>query len=52
MKILIFLHGTAIMHRNAIGKARQERVQQVIDNDSSIYDFMSYVPVDRKPPKK
>lgn len=45
MKILIFLHGTAIMHRKAIGKTREERVQQVIDNDPSIYDFMSYVPV-------
>jgi hypothetical protein len=45
MKILVFLHGTAIMHRNAQGHTRLERVQQVLDKDESIYDFASYVPV-------
>jgi hypothetical protein len=46
MKIMVFLHGTAIMHRNALGHTRLERVQQVLDQDESIYDFASYVPVD------
>jgi hypothetical protein len=45
MKILVFLHGTAIMHKNAQGHTRLERVQQVLDKDKSIYDFASYVPV-------
>ena len=45
MKIMVFLHGTAIMHRSALGRTRQERVQQVRDRDASIYDFASYVPV-------
>jgi hypothetical protein len=45
MKILVFLQGTAIMHRNAQGHTRLERVQQVLDKDESIYDFATYVPV-------
>ena len=46
MKILVFLHGTAIMHRSAVGQTRAERVKQVRDHGESIYDFASYVPVD------
>jgi hypothetical protein len=45
LKIMIFLHGTAIMHRNAIGRTREERVKQVLGRDESLYDFSSYVPV-------
>jgi len=45
MKIMVFLHGTAIMQRSALGRTREERVRQVIDRDESIYDFVSYVPV-------
>lgn len=45
MKILVFLHGTAIMHKGAVGLTRDERVKQVIDGDESLYDFASYVPV-------
>ena len=33
------------MHKNALGKTREQSVQQVINNDSSIYDFMSYGPI-------
>jgi hypothetical protein len=46
MKIMIFLHGTAIMHSSGAGRTREERVKQVLDPDVSIYDFGSYVPVD------
>ena len=45
MKIMVFLHGTAIMHRNALGRTRLERVRQVLDGDESLYDFASYLPV-------
>lgn len=45
MKIMVFLQGTCIMHRSAIGRTRKERVRQVRDGDASIYDFASYVPV-------
>lgn len=47
MKIMVFLHGTAIMHKNAVGRMREERVKQVLGRrDESLYDFASYVPVD------
>ena len=45
MKILIFLHGTLIMHKSAEGKTREERVKQVMDGDSSVHDYASYIPV-------
>ena len=45
MKILIFLHGTLIMHKGAEDKAREERVKQVMDGDSSVHDYASYIPV-------
>ena len=46
MKIMVFLHGTVLMHRNATGRRREERVQQFYDGDESLHDFASYVPVD------
>lgn len=45
MKIMVFLHGTAIMHQNALGRTREERVWQVLEGDESLYDFASYVPI-------
>jgi len=45
-RILVFLHGTSIMHRNVLGLSREKIVQQVIDGfDDSIYDFASYIPI-------
>ena len=46
MKIMVFLHGTAIMHPNAVGRTRGERVRQVLEDDESVHDFAAYVPVD------
>jgi hypothetical protein len=51
MKILIFLQGTIIMHKNAEGKTREEIVQQVKDQEWSIRDFGNYVPVGNAPEK-
>lgn len=45
MRILVFLHGTLIIHKNAEGKTREERVSQVLDNDPSVRDYISYIPV-------
>lgn len=45
MKILVFLHGTLIMHKSTEGKSREERVQQVENKDSSVLDYASYIPV-------
>src|SRR3990170_382341 len=44
---MVFLHGTALMHKNGLGKTREERIKQVIDGrDESLRDFCSYVPVE------
>ena len=45
MKILVFLHGTLIMHRSAEEKPREERVRQVKNKDVSVLDYASYIPV-------
>ncbi|MFW9968869.1 MAG: hypothetical protein ACFFDF_01630 [Candidatus Odinarchaeota archaeon] len=46
MRILVFLHGTCIMHRNALGLSRMQIVRQVIETtDESISDFASYIPI-------
>lgn len=46
MKIMVFLHGTTIMHRNAVGCTREERVQQVREREESVREYAAYVPVD------
>lgn len=46
MIIMIFLHGTAIMHLSAQGQPREERVRQVQVGEASVRDFAGYVPVD------
>jgi hypothetical protein len=47
MKVLVFLHGTVIMHGNGVGKTREERVRQVQRREASVKDFASYVPIGR-----
>ncbi len=47
MKILIFLHGTALMHKNAVGKTRNERVEQSIKREKSVLDYENYVPINK-----
>ena len=42
---MIFLHGTVIMHRGALGKERSQRVMQVVERETSVRDFSSYVPI-------
>jgi hypothetical protein len=51
MKIMIFLHGTILMHRNAQNRTREERVKQVLDGDKSLHDFVAYIPVGDVVPK-
>src|SRR5919197_3697130 len=43
---MVFLHGTAIMHRNAVGSTREERVEQSRRGDESLRAYAAYVPVD------
>lgn len=45
MKIIVFLQGTLIMHKNAVGKTRQEILKQVQEQEDSVRDFRSYVPI-------
>lgn len=51
MKILVFLHGTIIMHKNAAGKPREEIIQQVVDEEDSVRDFAAYIPIGSAPQK-
>lgn len=47
MRLLIFLHGTVIMHPGASGRTREERVAQArIRADPALRDFAQYLPVD------
>jgi len=45
MRILIFTEGTIIMHKNAVGHTRNEIVKQVEENEKSVHDYKSYVPI-------
>lgn len=51
MKILVFLQGTVIMHKSSIGKTRQERVNDSIEQGELVHDFASYVPIGNAPKK-
>lgn len=46
VKILIFLHGTTIMHASAAGKTRAERVRQVREREESVRNFAIYIPTE------
>jgi hypothetical protein len=45
MKIMVFLHGTAIMHKAGIGVSREERVKQIVDKEKSVQEYDAYVPI-------
>jgi hypothetical protein len=51
IKILIFLHGAIIMHKNAQGKTREKIIQQIKDQESSVRDFENYIPIGNAPEK-
>ena len=46
MRLLVFLHGTVVMHSGAIGVTRVERVAQVRAGHPTVGDYAAYVPVD------
>ena len=47
MRLLIFLHGTVVMHPGAIGRTREERVTQVRTGvDPALHDYTAYTPID------
>jgi hypothetical protein len=46
MRILVFLHGTTIMHPGAVGRTREERVVQARSGeDPTLADYDAYVPI-------
>jgi hypothetical protein len=51
MRIMVFLHGTLITHKNSAGKTRQEIIKQVIEQEESVRDFENYIPVGNAPKK-
>jgi hypothetical protein len=51
MKIMIFLHGTLITHKNSAGKSREEIIQQIIDQEESVREFQNYIPIGQAPKK-
>jgi hypothetical protein len=45
MRLLVFLHGTVLMHAGAVGVTRAERVAQVRSGHPTVGDYAAYVPV-------
>jgi hypothetical protein len=46
VRLLVFLHGTVLMHADGLGRTREERVAQARDRmHPGLYDYASYVPV-------
>jgi hypothetical protein len=47
MRLLVFLHGTTLMHPSAAGRTRAERVAQVrAGADPALHDYAAYIPVE------
>lgn len=46
VRVMVFQHGTAIMHVSAVGQPRAERVRQSRRRDASVLDFAAYVPAE------
>ena len=44
MKIMVFTEGTILMHSSAKGAPRSERVKQVMQKETSVHDYASYIP--------
>ena len=45
MRLLVFLHGTTIMHPSGIGRSRAERVEQSRHRNPEVRGFDGYVPI-------
>lgn len=45
MRILVFLHGTTIVHAAGAGLPREERVRQVREHHPSVRDYAAYMPI-------
>lgn len=45
MKIMVFLQGTIIQHKNAACHSREDIIRQVIEQEESVRDFVNYIPI-------
>ena len=45
LRILVFTEGTILMHRNGVGRSREDIVRQVEEGEESVSDFGSYIPI-------
>lgn len=45
MKILVFTHGTIVMHGEGVGVSREERVRQSRERVTSVFDLSQYAPI-------
>jgi len=46
VRVMVFLHGIAIMHATAAGRPRAQRVRQSRQRSASVPDFAWYVPTE------
>jgi len=44
MKIMVFTHGTIVMHGEGVGVSREERVRQSLERRSSVFGVANYAP--------
>lgn len=51
MKILIFIEGTILVHKNSRGLTRDEIVKQVKEKEPSVREYSSYFPIGNAPEK-
>jgi hypothetical protein len=47
MLVVVFLHGTTIMHAAGVGQSRETRVRQSVMRDPTVTDYSNYVPIGR-----
>ena len=45
MRIMVFTEGTLLMHKNALGKQRRVITKQVKNNEQSVHEYSSYIPI-------
>jgi len=45
VRVMVFLHGTTLMHAAGVGQPREVRVRQSKERDPSVTDFANYVPI-------
>lgn len=45
MKLLVFIEGTVLMHKTALGHTREEIIKQIKEKEPSVKEYDSYIPI-------